>query len=244
MIAGAVALWCLLCLWTQRWLIPELAARCGGDAVSGFLLEIVRLYTRALHRVTFTGCEEVRMQTHPGPLVIVSNHTAGVDPLLLQSGMRGHVRWLMQRRMMTPALNWLWKRERVIPVDFDSRDVGSARCALRHLQARGVLGIFPEGGLARPPETIQPFFAGVGLIVARSKAPVLLCWISGTPQCATAYASLMTPSRSSVRFLELLTYPPRTRPEVITDDLRRRLSNASGWPLSESVAATLHCPAS
>lgn len=226
-------LWCGLCLWTQQHLVPMLAARCGGDPLTGLLRAIAILYCRLWHRVSHVGCEELRLRTHPGPLVVVSNHTAGIDPLLIQSGMRGRVRWLMQRRMMTPSLRWLWERERMIPVEFDSTDTSAARSALRHIASGGVLGVFPEGGLARPPETIQRFFDGAGLIVSRSGAPVLLCWISGTPQRDQAYASLFVPSRSTVHFLDLVTYPRRTPPEAITADLRGRLARASGWPLAE-----------
>lgn len=226
--------WCALCVAIERRLVPWLAARCGGDPVSGALAASVEVYCRLLHRVRFAGCEGVRGQTFPGPLIVVSNHGAGIDPLLIQSGMQAHIRWMMERRMMVPALGWLWRHERMIPVDFGTSDARAAITAIRHVQEGGVLGIFPEGGLARPPGRIQPFLPGVGLIVARSKAPVLLCWISGTPQRERAYDSLFTPSRSRVEFVELVSYPPRTRPEEIADDLRRRLAEASGWPLAES----------
>ena len=46
----------------------------------------------------------------PGPLVVVGNHTAGIDPLLVQSACIFEIRWLMLSEMMVggPTLQALW----------------------------------------------------------------------------------------------------------------------------------------
>jgi 1-acyl-sn-glycerol-3-phosphate acyltransferase len=172
-------------------------------------------------------------QQHPGPLIVVANHSAGVDPILVQCGMRGHIRWMMDRQMMLPALEWLWRHQRVVPVDVEGGDARAALVAIRHLREGGVLGVFPEGRIARPPERLLPFMPGVGVLVAKSGARVLLCWISGTPKRERAFESLFATSASRVHFLELIHYPPRTRPSAIVEDLRQRLARASGWPTVE-----------
>lgn len=237
-IVVAILVWCVACLAARHAVAPWLRSQCGGsDALTGALALVVRAYTRLVHRVEFVGADLLRSRPAPGPLVVVSNHTAGIDPLLIQSACRFHIRWMMARDMMTGSLAWLWKRERMVPVDFDASDSGAAREAMRHVQQGGVLGVFPEGGLARPPERIHPFLPGVGLIVARTEAPVLLCWISGTPKRDRAVESVFVRSRSRVEFLDVLRYPPRTKPKEIVEDLRRRLAEASGWETIDRAAS-------
>ncbi|WP_410961928.1 lysophospholipid acyltransferase family protein, partial [Salmonella sp. SAL4359] len=85
-------------------------------------------------------------------------------------------------------------------VDRYGREIAAAREAVRHLQSGGVVGIFPEGNLERPPCHILPFLPGVGLIVHRSGAPVIPVLISGTPQIDPAWSSLWRRSRAVVQF--------------------------------------------
>lgn len=229
-IVAAILLWCIACLAAKHLVAPWLRRQCGGvDALTGAMALVVRAYARVVHRVEFVGQDALRSLLQPGPLIVVSNHTGGVDPLLIQAGCRFHIRWMMARDMMAESLAWLWRHERMIPVDYGASDSSAAREAMRHVQQGGVLGVFPEGGLARPPQTIHPFLPGVGLIVARTAAPVLLCWVSGTPQRDRAFESVLVRSRSRVVFVDVLRYPPRTKPLEIVEDMRRRLAEASGW---------------
>jgi len=236
-IAFAFAGWVAINVAVRLFVVPWLRRQCAGDAVAGGLWLVLRGYCGMVHRAAWTGHESIRMQGGTaeldrarGPLIVVSNHTAGLDPLLIQTGCRFRIRWMMAADMMVPALEWLWRRERVIPVHFDGRDAAAAREAMRHLEAGGVLGVFPEGGIARPPGTIQPFLPGVGLIVARTQAPVLLTLVTDTPARDRAFESLLIPSRSKVRYLELIRYPEGTKASIIIEDLAQRLAAASGWP--------------
>ena len=201
----------------------------GEDALTGGLVMLARGYCRGVHRLEVRGAEQIPADLPPEGLVVVANHTAGVDPLLVQAACPWRIRWIMLRDMMSPHLDWLWRRERAIAVDQDGRDRGVVREAVRHLREGGVVGIFPEGGIARPRGTVLPFMAGAGVIIARSGAPVLLLWIDGTPEVSTAWGALLRPSRSRVHVLGVVRYAPRERPDAITEDLRARLLAASGW---------------
>ncbi|HMN97713.1 MAG TPA: lysophospholipid acyltransferase family protein [Phycisphaerales bacterium] len=229
----AALLWCGACLGWRFFALPWLRRQCGDDAVAGAMTAVVRVYARLFHRLRCRGAEALRDSVDPGALIVVANHGAGIDPLLIQSAFRGHIRWMMARDMMVPALRWLWDRERMIPVDFDRSDTAAVRDAIRHVREGGVLGVFPEGGLARPPERLMPFMPGVGLIVTRTGAPVALCAVRGTPKRDRAFESLIVPSRSSVDVIDVIRYSERERPEAIVADLRRRLAEATGWPMVE-----------
>ncbi|MHC4447604.1 MAG: lysophospholipid acyltransferase family protein [Planctomycetota bacterium] len=223
-----------LCRWfVVRWL----SRGPGADAVTGLIWLIVRVYCRLVHRARYTGLEHVPSTNQPGGLVVVSNHTSPIDPLLLQAACRFHIRWMMASDMMVPQLDWLWRRYQVIAVSRDGSDTAPAREAIRHVREGGVVGIFPEGGIENPPGGIRPFLAGVGLVVARAKAPVLLAWISGTPECPDMLPALTTPSRARLQFIDVIDFGEERDALAITDHLRCRIAEASGWPTSDEPLA-------
>jgi 1-acyl-sn-glycerol-3-phosphate acyltransferase len=228
-IAGWLVLVGLFRLTIQRWL----ASGPSGNAVTGFLWLVIRAYSRLVHRTTYAGLEHIPPSNRPGGLVVVCNHTGPIDPLLVQAACRFEIRWMMAADMMVPELDWLWRRQRMIPVARDGRDTVPAREAIRHVRGGGVIGIFPEGGIVLPREEVRQFHQGVGLIIARTEAPVLLAWVSQTPHETDMFKALATPSRARVQFVDLLEFPARSDPAGITRRLQERLAEASNWPIRD-----------
>ena len=221
----------LFCWWV---ILPLLRRGPGGDPVLGLIWYANRLFCRLIHRPTVQGQLVVRRTANPGGLIVVSNHTGSVDPFLIQSACRFQICWMMARDQVVPALDWLWPTLRFIPVARDGSDTAPLREAIRQVQSGGVVGVFPEGRIVTPPRQIWPFYAGVGLMVARTRAPVLLTWISGTPDTNQVTESLLTPSRACVEFIDLVDFGGERDSAKITRHLRLRLSEASGWPLNDN----------
>lgn len=214
---------------------------------AGLTLVAMRTYARLVHNLRIDGFENIPRTPHAGPLVVICNHTAGVDPVLVQAAVPFEIRWMMARDMMPRLLDPLWDFAGVIPVNRGGADTTAARQALRYLQRGsdridelsapaealgrgGVIGIFPEGGIERPRRTILPFQPGVGLLIHRSQAPVLQVIIDGTPAAATAWGSLTRRSRSRLRFLPIKSYADTGLSATeIAADLRQRLIDATGW---------------
>ena len=169
----------------------------------------------------------------PGGLVVVCNHTGPIDPLVLQAACRFEIRWMMAEALMMPALGWLWKRKRMIPIARDGRDTGPLREAIRHVKAGGTIGVFPEGAIVQPRCEVRPFHEGVGLIISRTRAPVLLVWVSGTPESPLMSVALKTRSRSRVVFLDRIEFDKSVDTATITRTLRERITKASGWPVND-----------
>ena len=161
------------------------------EFASGLIWHLLRLNARWMHRLEVRGVEHIPEGEFPGPLIVVSNHTAGVDPILIQSVLRFEIRWLMASDMRVPALEPFWKYANMIFVDRTGKDSMGPRQGIAHVKAGGVLGIFPEGGLERPARTICPFMSGVGLIIKRTGAPVLPIVVTGTPIADQAWTSLV-----------------------------------------------------
>ncbi len=202
-----------------------------GDFETGCFWRAIQIYARLVHRLNIQGTEHIPENANPGPLLVVSNHTAGVDPILVQAACPFFVRWMMATDMQIPALSGLWQWTEVIGVDRNGREITATREAIEHLRAHGIIGIFPEGNLERPNRHILPFLPGVGLIIRKSGARVLPVLIEGTPQVDPAWSSLWRRSRATIRFLPMLTYADSgMRAPEIANDLRAKFLEASGWP--------------
>ncbi|MGE3108763.1 MAG: lysophospholipid acyltransferase family protein [Phycisphaerales bacterium] len=226
---------------------PWLLRNPRENVETGLAWYAIRLYVKVVHRVVVRGVEHVPRERYPGPIVVVANHSAGIDPLLLQSAAPFEIRFLMARDMQPRLLGALWRWAGVISVNREGGDTQAAREAVRFLRSAGemleagyrcsgVVGIFPEGGIERPAEELLPFLPGVGLIVHRSGARVLPAVIRGTPRATTAWGSLLERSRSSVEFLPMIEYGATgMKPAEIAADLQRRFQAHTGWRVAKSA---------
>ncbi|MCH7571762.1 MAG: 1-acyl-sn-glycerol-3-phosphate acyltransferase [Planctomycetes bacterium] len=227
------AMWFVLAIIFRLIILPWLSNGPREDPAIGFLWRFVQIQCRLIHRLKVFGDEVVPKTIHPGGLIVVANHTGAIDPVMIQASCPFHIRWMMASEMMGTNFDWLWKVEQIIPVDRDGRDTAPTREAIRHVKAGRVLGIFPEGRIVIPPREIRPFLAGVGLIVHRTKAPVLLAWISGTPDTNEMGKSLLTPSRSRLQFIEIMDFTGEKHAIDIARKLRERIAEVSGWPVND-----------
>lgn len=205
-----------------------------GEVALGACWHLTRIYARIRHRLRVDGRDHLPASDadHDG-LIVVSNHTCAVDPILLQSPNRAWIRWMMADDMMIPALAWAWRLQQVIPVDRVKGDSAALRAAIRHVRAGGCVGVFPEARLVQPPGEIRPFSPGVGALVVRTKKPVLLAWISGTPETRDMGEALAATSRSRVVWIGRYEFGDDATPESVTEHLRAEIARISGWRLND-----------
>lgn len=219
---AAWGLWALLCRVMN-------AGNPREDEGTALLVFGIRLYARFFHRMTIEGGGNIPNTREPGALIVVGNHTAGVDPFLVQAATWFEVRWMMGLDMMIPALNPVWAWADVIGVNREGKDMAGTREAMRHVKRGKVLGIFPEGRIERPAGELLPFAPGAGFLIARSKAPVLPVWISGTPQAAEAWGSLYRRGRVRLVVGPLMHFPADATPESVVQALEAWFRKTSGW---------------
>lgn len=214
------------------------------DTLTGAFRRLFQLYATAVHRLAKEGTRNIPVRSPwPEPnqaasqgLVVVANHTSFMDPLLIQAALPFEVRWIMGADMAAPALKKFWDYARIIMVDRRTGESAPLREAIKHLKSGGVIGVFPEGFLERPPRHLLPFQDGVGLIISRAGSKVLPVVIDGTPQTEPRHRAILTPSRSRIRFLPLIDYTHRKlSPAEIAADLRRVFADATGWATSDRV---------
>ncbi len=206
-----------------------------GDTETGLFYRGEQLYAAIFHRLTATGQEHIPAGKTPGPLIVIVNHTAGIDPILVQAAMKCEPRWMMGADMAAPDFDWFWRWSGMIPVDRTGSDRTSLRTAVRHVESGGVLGIFPEGRIERPARKLLPFMPGVGLIVKKTGALVLPVILRDTPDCEGAMESFLKFSRSRIEFKPVIDYRESgLSAEGIAKDLESCYAAWTGWERAES----------
>lgn len=156
------------------------------------------VFSRIYHRL------EVHSPSHlprHGPVILVSNHISGLDPVLIQSVSRRIIRWMMAKEFYDlKAMNWIFRTIEAIPVARSGRDMSATRAGLRVLKRGEVLGVFPEGRIELQ-RALMPFQTGVALMAIHSGAPVYPVYLDGTqrenPSMLKAY---LKPNRAVVAF--------------------------------------------
>jgi 1-acyl-sn-glycerol-3-phosphate acyltransferase len=185
------------------------------------LFRLSRFYCDAVHRIKVHGKHRVPSS---GPVVLVCNHTAGLDPMLVQAGMRRMVRWMMAREYMVGVLGWFWRQIRPIPVTRGGGDPAALREAIAALGRGEVVGIFPEGRINDERGPLLPLSPGVVLIAKRGGATLVPVHISGTPRTGNPMRSYLRMSRSVVTFGEPFKVPKELDREAALEMIRARLA--------------------
>ncbi len=207
----------------KRW-TPELSL------LDGVLYLIGYGYARGMHDLMVEE-EDGAFDDLGGPMIVVSNHTAGVDPILVSAAVPTKICWLMADDMRVRGMGWFWNWAGVIFIARNRHGRTGLRRARTHLDNGGVIGIFPEGKIERPAKQLHKFAPGVGVLVKRSGARVLPVIIEGTPtEAANAWDSLWTRSNTRIRVMKPIDYKESGMSNAeIAQDLHKRYAEWTGW---------------
>ncbi|HHT49161.1 MAG TPA: 1-acyl-sn-glycerol-3-phosphate acyltransferase [Firmicutes bacterium] len=116
-----------------------------------------------------------------GPVIVVSNHTNLIDPIVVGCSLRQRQVCFMAKEELfrIPLLGGLVRRLGAFPVKRGKGDRGAFRAALGILSADQVLGMFPEGTRHKDGK-IHPLRPGAALLAVESGAMILPMVITGT----------------------------------------------------------------
>lgn len=114
-----------------------------------------------------------------GPAILVSNHQSFLDPPLAGLATRRELRILARRSLLDwPVLGPLMERVKIIPVNRGGADMTALKTVIKVVKEGGATLLFPEGTRSRNGE-LQRGQPGVGLIIAKTRAPVVPMRIFG-----------------------------------------------------------------
>jgi len=107
-----------------------------------------------------------------GPALIVSNHVSFLDPPTVGVSFQSSIHYLARKTLFKGAFAWLLPRLNAVPVDQEGNDMSSLKNIIKRLKSGERVLLFPEGARSWDG-TVQKAEAGVGLVIAKSGAPVL-----------------------------------------------------------------------
>jgi 1-acyl-sn-glycerol-3-phosphate acyltransferase len=141
-----------------------------------FFAHLSRLIARFCFRYRVVHPERM-LQT--GPVILAANHQSYLDPPLAGIACKRAIYFLARKSLLhVPVLGWLLPKLNVIPVDQEGTDRSALKALIRILkQGDGTL-VFPEGGRTLDGN-LQPALPGIGLVIAKTLAPVVPMRIFG-----------------------------------------------------------------
>jgi 1-acyl-sn-glycerol-3-phosphate acyltransferase len=125
---------------------------------------------RILHR-------ERMIQT--GPVILAMNHQSYFDPPLAGNACDRPIYFLARRSLLkVPILGRILPKLNVIPVNQEGIDRSALKALIQVVRAGNGALVFPEGSRTLDGK-LQPGAAGIGLVIAKTLAPVVPMRIFG-----------------------------------------------------------------
>jgi 1-acyl-sn-glycerol-3-phosphate acyltransferase len=133
-----------------------------------------------------------------GPLIIAVNHSSFFDPPLAGICSRRGVFYLARKTLLKwPFFGPLFPAMNVIPVERDGNDMSALREVIKKIKEGNAVLLFPEGTRS-PDGRLQPARAGIGLVIAKTGAPVLPMRIFGAYEAFPKNAKSLRSSQITV----------------------------------------------
>lgn len=157
---------------------------------------LIQLFGRIFFRLRYV--HRNRMIDH-GPVILAANHQSFLDPGFAGSASRRAIYFLARRTLLDGAfLGWLLPKLNVIPVDSETgKDRTALKALIRILRAGQGTLVFPEGQRT-PDGKLQPAQPGLGLVIAKTLAPVVPIRIFGAYEAWPIHEKWPRPGRVTV----------------------------------------------
>jgi 1-acyl-sn-glycerol-3-phosphate acyltransferase len=161
-----------------------------------FCYHLIQLIGRLFFRLRYVHRE--RMIDH-GPVILAANHQSFLDPGFAGGASRRAIYFLARRTLLDGAfLGWLLPKLNVIPVDSETgKDRTALKALIRILRAGEGTLVFPEGQRT-PDGNLQPAQPGLGLVIAKTLAPVVPIRMFGAYEAWPIHEKWPRPGRVTV----------------------------------------------
>jgi 1-acyl-sn-glycerol-3-phosphate acyltransferase len=114
-----------------------------------------------------------------GPVIVAMNHQSYLDPPLAGNACDRAIYFLARRSLLNvPVLRWLLPKLNVIPVNQEGIDRSALKALIQVIKAGNGALVFPEGSRTLDGN-LQPGLPGIGLVIAKTLAPVVPMRIFG-----------------------------------------------------------------
>ena len=134
-----------------------------------------------------------------GPVILAANHQSFLDPPLAGSVSDRGIYFLARRSLLDGwFMGWILPKLNVVPVDSEGgKDRTALKALIRILRAGQGTLVFPEGQRT-PDSQLQAAQPGLGLVIAKTLAPVVPMRIFGTFEAWPIHEKWPRPSRVTI----------------------------------------------
>jgi 1-acyl-sn-glycerol-3-phosphate acyltransferase len=167
--------------------------------ILGLAWKLIRFYVHFWCRARRDGICTIPQR---GPVILAANHTAGVDPLIIQATtLHRTVGFVVAREYYEyPIAGWFMRQVGCVPIDRENPDKSFLAACLRQLKAGECIGIFPQGTFVSPEQEQPGPKYGVGVLALRTGATVIPCHISGTTFRYSPFAAYFVRHRARIKY--------------------------------------------
>lgn len=191
---------------------------------------LARILIGLLTKTEITGLENF---PETGPYIVVGNHVSSLEPILMVIATPHQIEYLGTGDIpIDPRMSFITSLYKFIPVMRGQIDQKGLNNALDVLEQKGVLGIFPEGGIWE--KNLKEPKIGTSWIAYKSKAPIVPIGFIGMNGAMQKALSFKRP-KISVKIGKLLTYD-----EIFsTDQPLKQMMNIGAIKIMEAISELL-----
>ncbi|PKO11087.1 MAG: hypothetical protein CVU40_02655 [Chloroflexi bacterium HGW-Chloroflexi-2] len=191
---------------------------------------LARILVVVLLKIEITGLENI---PKTGPYILVGNHVSSLEPILMVILTPHQLEYLGTGDIpIDPRMSLITSLYQFIPVMRGQIDQKGLQNALAVLELKGVLGIFPEGGIWE--KNLKEPKIGTSWIAYKSKAPIVPIGFIGMNGAMQKALSFKRP-KVSIKIGKLLTYD-----EIFsTDQSIKQLMNQGALKIMGEISALL-----
>ncbi|HEY5893100.1 MAG TPA: lysophospholipid acyltransferase family protein [Chthoniobacterales bacterium] len=136
-----------------------------------------RLFFRVFFRLKIVNRKNL---LEDGGVIYAANHASYFDPPVIGVCCRKAIFFLARKTLLNwPVLGPIFPKINVVPVDQERADMSALKTIIKLVREGHRTIIFPEGSRT-PDGNLQPAQPGIGLVVAKTLAPVVPMRIFGS----------------------------------------------------------------
>ncbi len=141
----------------------------------------------------------------PGGCLVVANHTSFLDPPMIGSAFPEAIHYMARKTLFSNRLaEWVYERCNAIPVNQERPELATIKKILQLVKDGDKVLIFPEGERTRDGRLKEKGAPGIGMLIAKSKKPVLPVRLYGAYEAFPRGAKVPRPGQLTLVVGDLL----------------------------------------
>jgi 1-acyl-sn-glycerol-3-phosphate acyltransferase len=173
-----------------------------------------------------------------GGVILAANHASYLDPPIVGAGLDRDINYLARQSLFRfPIVGQILHSWNSVPVDRDGGGAKGLKIILGRLLGGAGIILFPEGTRTNDGK-LQPAHAGIGLIVAKSEAPVVPVHVFGTYEAWGRNTKFPRPKKVTVRYGQPMRFEKlRAEAKNCTKDRLKQIYQEIADEIMAAIAA-------